>query len=178
MDFFMDSNNVVNRLIDVYEQHGEILVAVDFDDTIYNTHGRNAQYSMVIELLQELKPYARFMCFTASRKSRFPFIKRYWEANNLRMDVEVNENLFDMAWESRKPYFNVILDDRCGLRQTYEDLCAFLKHVSGKDINRLPKFTITVSDLDEALKNNMEVYNYFNNWALKFNMDNDPDGDV
>lgn len=138
MDFFMNSKNVVDRLLSVYKQHGKILIAFDFDDSVYNTHNRpDGSYDMVHELLKELKPYAKFMCFTASWKERFPFIREFCEKNDLPLDVEVNENLVELGWESRKPYFNAILDDRCGLRQTYEDLCEFLKIVSGKDINRL-----------------------------------------
>ena len=134
----MDSRNVVERLLSVYHEHGKILVAFDFDDTIYNTHNRqSSNYNMILELLQELKPYAKFMCFSCSETDRFPFIEQFCKNNNLRLDVGVNENLIDLEWSTRKPYYNIILDDRCGLRQTYEDLCTFLLHVSGENINRL-----------------------------------------
>lgn len=142
MDFFMDSRNVVDRLLAVYKEHGKLLIAFDFDDSVFNTHNRtNASYDLVHELLRELRPYARFMCFTASWEERFPFIKQFCNDNGLPLDVGVNDDLETLGWKTRKPYFNAILDDRCGLRQTYEDLCEFLKIVSGKDINRLPKET-------------------------------------
>ena len=45
----------LQRLIHEYEKHPELIVAFDFDNTIFDTHENGGDYSDVIELLKAAK---------------------------------------------------------------------------------------------------------------------------
>lgn len=133
----MLSETIVNRLLNIYFKHGLIIIAYDFDDTV-SPYRTTDSFEMVHELIRALKPYAKFLVFTASNESRFPYIEEYLRAHNLPYD-SINGDLVDLGWKSRKPYYNILLDDRSGLLQVYNELQEFLKIVSGKDTNKLNK---------------------------------------
>jgi hypothetical protein len=55
MDFYLNPENSKNRLIEEYKTHGSLVVAFDFDDTVYDFHKKRRLYNDVIDLLKKLK---------------------------------------------------------------------------------------------------------------------------
>lgn len=128
MNKFISKKNVFNRLMEDYRNHGKLIVAVDFDSTIYPYHVDD-DCSYVQDLVRRLKPYSHIIIFTASPESRFDFITEYCKDNDIPFDY-VNENVDAMKHnEGRKIYYNIILDDRGGLHECCGLLEAFLKEV-------------------------------------------------
>ena len=114
MDYYMDDQNVMNRLIKEYNKHGKLIVAYDFDNTVYDYHAEGHSYNQVVELLRELKSKGCYLIvFTASDKSKFDFIGDYLEDNDIPFDT-INENAPFVNFNSGKVYYNVLLDDRAG----------------------------------------------------------------
>jgi hypothetical protein len=46
MDFYLNPENSKNRLIEEYKTHGSLVVAFDFDDTVYDFHKKRRLYIM------------------------------------------------------------------------------------------------------------------------------------
>ena len=40
-DPYLDNNLCVDRLVENWKQHGKIIIAFDFDNTIYDYYGKN-----------------------------------------------------------------------------------------------------------------------------------------
>lgn len=126
MNKFMNRTNLFNRLVNDYQKHGKLIVAVDFDSTIFPYHQED-DCSYVQDLIRRIKPYSYIIIFTASPESRFDFIRNYCKDNNVPFDY-INENIEPMKInEGRKIYYNINLDDRSGLTECCELLEDFIK---------------------------------------------------
>lgn len=114
----------INRLIDDYKKHKNIIVAFDFDNTIYDYHHKGYCFDSVIELLRKCSDIGFTMVlFTANEnESKLKFCKQYCSANGIRIDF-INES---PIMNTRKPYYNILLDDRAGLAESYYILSTFL----------------------------------------------------
>lgn len=120
MDEYLKPNSSFLRLYNEYKQYGSLVIAYDFDNTIYDFHKKGETYENVIALLKELKEAGCYMiCFTANSDS--DFIYEYLEAREIPMDA-LNANPPFFKCLERKIYFNALLDDRAGLSQVYNEL--------------------------------------------------------
>lgn len=127
IDEYLNPEASLDRLLREYDQHKSLVVAYDFDSTVYDFHKKGQTYSMLIELLCELKSIGCYLiCFTANADREF--ITEYLKENNIPFDA-INENPPFFKCEERKIYYNVLLDDRAGLLQTYFELGFLLKLV-------------------------------------------------
>lgn len=114
------------RLNDEYKKHGKIIVAYDFDGTVYDFHGEGYKFPRVIDLIQRVRPYAHLVVYTASKEERFPFIKQYLRDNNIPFDA-INETPIGLnVPQGGKLYYNILLDDRAGLESALDTLEYFL----------------------------------------------------
>jgi hypothetical protein len=121
-DHYLDNKNVENRLIEEWLKYGKIIIAYDFDDTVYDYHQKGRSYTDVIELLRYCKKIgAYFMVFTSCDESQYPKITKYLTDNDIPFDT-INENLPFVTFTGRKCYYNILLDDRAGLPSAYEAL--------------------------------------------------------
>ena len=127
MDFYLNSDNSTNRLIDEYVQHNSLVVAFDFDDTVYDFHKKGRLYNDVIRLLKDLKTINCYLiCWTGQQD--LEFVSNYLSENNIPFNA-INENPPFHKSTSRKIYANAYLDDRAGLLQTYNNLQIVLKTI-------------------------------------------------
>jgi trehalose-6-phosphatase len=120
MDFYLNSENASNRLLEEYKEHNSLVVAFDFDDTVYDFHKKGRLYNDVIQLLKDLKSTNCYLiCWTGQQD--LEFVSNYLNQNNIPFDA-INENPPFHKSISRKIYANAYLDDRAGLKQVYDDL--------------------------------------------------------
>jgi FMN phosphatase YigB (HAD superfamily) len=132
MDFYLDTQNSVNRLLEEYKQYGTIAVAFDFDDTVYDFHKKGRTYDLVIELLRELKSINCYLiCWTG--QTDLTFVESYLTENEIPYDA-INENPPFYKSTSRKIYANAYLDDRAGLKQSFDELSALVKLIKNENI--------------------------------------------
>ncbi len=118
MDFYLNHNNALERLIREYKNYKSLVIAYDFDNTVYDYHGNGWQFEAVIELLHALKAIGCYLIiFTANED--ITFVESYCKEQNIPFDV-INEQPPFYKSKSRKIYYNALLDDRAGLRQTYD----------------------------------------------------------
>lgn len=55
MDLYLYEENVTERLITEWKKYGSLVVAYDFDNTVYDYHKEGHSYEYVIQLLREAK---------------------------------------------------------------------------------------------------------------------------
>lgn len=128
MDEYLIPTANSNRLIKEYKQYGSVVVAFDFDNTVFDYHKKGHTYPLVIGLLRELKEIGcSCICFTAAED--YEMITQYCKDNDIPLDgINTNPPFFTST--SPKIYFNALLDDRAGLISAYHDLRALINYVT------------------------------------------------
>lgn len=108
------------RLYQDYRKHNNLIVAFDFDNTIFDYHNNGGNYSEVINLLKECSDLGFTMIlFTANdSKTKLDWMWEYCNIYGIRVDY-INES---PVMNTVKPYYNILLDDRAGLESAYETL--------------------------------------------------------
>lgn len=132
MDFYLNPENSSNRLVDEYNKYGTLVVAFDFDDTVYDFHKKGRIYSDVIKLLQNLKAINCYLiCWTGNEDSEM--VVNYLIENKIPYDA-LNENPPFHKSGNRKVYANAYLDDRAGLKQVYDELNNLVSTIKTKNV--------------------------------------------
>lgn len=135
-DFYLDDNACINRLVLEYKKHNSIVIAYDFDDTVYDFHKKGRMYSDVIQLLRRAKNMGCYLIVWTGN-SDIVLITKYLNDNNIPFDA-INENPpFVVVKGPRKVYANIYLDDRAGLSASYHHLKRMLDIVHVPDFGEL-----------------------------------------
>lgn len=126
--FIKDSTLAIERLIEEYWKHNNLVIGVDFDDTIRDTFGRGLRN--IEKLVKKLKALQRdFNCtlcvWTANADEAL--VRKSWEEKGLNVDYYNESPIKKPHFNSVKPYFNVLLDDRAGLDSSYRQIKVLLK---------------------------------------------------
>lgn len=122
------------RLTREYLAHeGQLLVAFDFDNTVFDYHGEGGDYSCVINLLREAKSLGmKLILFTTEDNMERQLIKECWcEQNGIAPDY-VNKSPVMVG--SIKPYYNILLDDRAGLVAAFDQLSAVIDVIKSEKL--------------------------------------------
>lgn len=118
-DRFLNPTNAYQRLKEEFLKYGKLIIAYDFDSTVYDYHHTGETYERVIDLLRRYKDHAYLIVFTSSDEDRFEFIRGYLRENDIPFDA-VNEDAPHITFTGRKLYYNIMLDDRAGLSECYD----------------------------------------------------------
>ena len=102
--------------------HKGIIIAFDFDNTVYDYYEKNYTYTKVIDLLKECKNMGCVLILsTCCDESKFEFMKS--ECNKVGISIDyINESPPYIPFTGNKIYYNIMLDDRAGLSAAYEIL--------------------------------------------------------
>lgn len=127
----------VDRLVKEWQQHGKIIIAVDFDDTI-SPWSLNSQEecTVVIEALKQAKEVGAYLViFTACKIDRHIEIKEYCESKGVAIDG-INESPLVLPFGNQnKIYANIFIDDRAGLAESLTILTeAMIRVLEGNKI--------------------------------------------
>ena len=131
----MQDEHVMRRLLAQHETHGGLTVAVDFDNTLYDYHfeaekrlRKEYDFSELHKLLVRLKAAGCFIIIWTANDDE-EFVRRFLAEREIPYDV-INQNPPYFRSTSRKIFYNVLLDDAAGLRETYLLLCRFLELIT------------------------------------------------
>lgn len=126
-DEFLEYGKSYRRLYDEYKKHGSLVVGFDFDGTVHDYHKTGATYENVRQLLRDLKSIGcKTYCWTAYED--LDYVKQFCIDNNIPCDG-VNCDGIPLPWETRKPFFSVLLDDRAGLIQVTKELTTLVRTI-------------------------------------------------
>lgn len=127
LDEYLVPEASYNRLVTEYYKHKSLCIGFDFDGTVHDYHGKGTTYHQLIQLLRDLKEIGcKLICWTAYKDHSH--VIKFLEDNNIPFDG-VNIDGIVLPWDTRKPFFNALLDDRAGLIQVYNELTEFVKTV-------------------------------------------------
>ena len=116
-DRYTKDSEQIQRLTKEWIQHGKLIVAFDYDNTVFDYHEKGDTYETVISQLQALgKMGCEMICFTSCDESRFDDIRKYLKENNI-ICHGINKDSDAVPFRGRKIYYNVFYDDRAGLGQ-------------------------------------------------------------
>jgi len=114
----------VERLVNEWIQYDKIVLAVDFDDTIFHwRHTSKARCAEILDLVKWCQTVGAYiMIHTSSDKDRYDEIREYCASKGLKIDtINSNPILLPFGREG-KPYYNWQLCDRSGLDYAVEVL--------------------------------------------------------
>ncbi len=122
-DPFTTTSKCVERLLKEYNKHNRLIVAVDFDDTVFDYHSGGSGHERVLNALRECKKLGFYLVvWTASDPSRFDEMKVFMHDRGIKID-SINENPIPLPFGNHKKiYYNILLDDRAGLGQSLDTL--------------------------------------------------------
>jgi hydroxymethylpyrimidine pyrophosphatase-like HAD family hydrolase len=135
-DPYLNPLVAVQRLKDEFDKYGKLIVALDFDDTIYDFHKKGHTYNAVIDLVrrcQELGFY--IVMFTGTAKDKWPAMLEYCKSVGIN-PCAVNTNAMPLPFgNDGKIYYNVLLDDRAGLNEAFIALRETVLYAEQKKAN-------------------------------------------
>lgn len=120
-----------NRLKQDYLTHKSLFVAFDYDNTVFDYHNQGINYNEIIEILRTCKSLGfTLILFTGNEGEKLEVIKADLKNRNIPFDL-INEN---PLMKTRKPYYNILLDDRAGLKESYNSLKRLIDEIRNKEI--------------------------------------------
>lgn len=122
VDPYLDNKLCVERLVENWKLHNGIIIAFDFDNTVFDYYGKGYRYDKVIDLLRECKNMGcTLILSTCCEESKFEFMKNKCREVGISIDY-INESPPYIPFTGNKVYYNILLDDRAGLSAAYEIL--------------------------------------------------------
>lgn len=125
---YLNPHNALQRLRNDWNEHGKLIVAVDYDSTLMpylpEEYAYKEQFEEVRQLVRELSTMGCIIIiFTASDESRHGNIKASLKAMNIKWDLfnESPEYIPNIG-KTGKVYANAYLDDRAGLSEVFGHL--------------------------------------------------------
>ena len=129
MDEFLVPNASLKRLINEYIKYEQLIILVDFDNVLYDYYNIGSTHNMVIELVKEAKLILNAEIVIWTGNINIDFVKEYCTNNNIIFDG-INEhsqksvNYYNKLGSepTRKIFGNILIDDRSGAIQVYQEL--------------------------------------------------------
>lgn len=130
MDTYFDTIKCGDRLFFEWEKHPKLIIACDFDDTVFDFHKAGNDHSEIISLLKECKALGFYIVlFSASKPERYPFMIEFMKNIDIEIDG-INQNVIDLPYGNNgKIYYNILLDDRAGLFQAATTLLNVINRI-------------------------------------------------
>lgn len=116
----------IRRLVKEWVNHKSLIIAYDYDNTVFDYHNLGYEFKNVISTLRECKNYgAKFIVFSCSPKERYSEMVSYLTENDIPFDT-INENIVKLHGGEGKLFYNILLDDRSGLKSAHSILTVAL----------------------------------------------------
>lgn len=117
----MKQHKLLQKLLDQYYKHGSIIVAYDFDDTVYPYSLEVEELKDTVSLIKKLDSSGHTVyCYTSN--TDIEKVTLYLNYNRIPY-YSINKSPVDSVG---KQFYNVLLDDKSGLNETKEVLEIFL----------------------------------------------------
>jgi hypothetical protein len=121
-DPYINDLRCIKRLISEWVKHKSLVIAYDYDNTVFDYHNLGYQFNGLISLLRECKQHgAKFIVYSCSPTERYPEMVNYLTTNDIPFDT-INENIVELHGGQGKLFYNIFLDDRAGLKSAYSVL--------------------------------------------------------
>ena len=120
------------QLLKQYNQHGKLLIAFDFDDTVFPLNVGAVDVKPVHKVLQKAKAQGHtLIMFTCRHEPTEPLA--YCHSNNIAVDYFNTSPVLTKEVGLGKIYYNVLLDDKAGLEQAIYTLNQVLDYIEQQE---------------------------------------------
>lgn len=131
-DPYLSEDTVIDRLINEYHKYKNLIIAFDFDGTVYDFHNQGFKFPEVIKTLQECKKLGFYLyVFTANPNEEF--VATFLKENNIPYDA-INDSPVKANMNNKKPYYNILLDDRAGLSSSLFQLKQVISKIKNNEL--------------------------------------------
>lgn len=115
------------RLLEEYKAYGNLIIAFDFDNTVFDYKGLGDDYSYIIQLLKTCKDKSMVLVLFTVCTNPNELQKKidYLDECGIKPDYINTSPIFE---GSTKPYYNLLLDDRAGLEEAVQLLEFILQY--------------------------------------------------
>jgi glutamine synthetase len=120
----LDSEYRLKKIIRNYEKFGNVVVGVDFDFTLVDAV-TNETYQDIVKILKRGQRKEIIYCIWTANDSG-AYVKSKWVEAGLEFQY-YNDSPINPC--SRKPHFNILLDDSAGLKEALDLFVAFLDYL-------------------------------------------------
>jgi len=142
IDPYINDLNCIKRLISEWVKHKSLIIAYDYDNTVFDYHNLGYEFSGLIKLLRECKKYGgKFIVYSCSPVDRYGDMKSYLNSNDIPFDT-INENIIELHGGNGKLFYNIFLDDRAGLKSAYSILYVALSVIKEEPSDEKEAFEI------------------------------------
>lgn len=126
-DRYLNTEQSVIRLTEDFHLHGDLIIAFDFDNTVFDFHSTGDTFPELERMLKFLKFHGfTLILFTSRIGKELNYAIEYCEDNGYAPNF-INES---PVMKTKKPYYNILLDDRAGLNESYSILKQTLKNLN------------------------------------------------
>ena len=116
----------LERLRKEYNDYKSLYIAFDFDNTVFDYHQVGDTYPIVEKLLTECKQLGfKLILFTANEDEKLEKAIQYCTEHGYAPDY-INES---PIMKTRKPFYNLLLDDRAGLGESIKLLSELIQSI-------------------------------------------------
>lgn len=114
--------NLYDKIADIFAAHNNLIIAIDFDDTIYDWKNKGYDCDYVVDLVKRCqdKLNAKIILFTCRQGLHLTFAIDFCVEKGIKLHG-VNENP-DYPSTFGKPFYNIFLEDKASLGATCEAL--------------------------------------------------------
>lgn len=128
-------NILLTKLLNAYGEHNSLIVGVDFDDTVFpftkneeNVKRCDKVRNLLLSLKSRMEKRLILCLYSVADEQTLVYKKHIMDLYGLDPQY-INEGPVDSKWNSKKPYFNILLDDKTGLNDSVETLEKFLEEI-------------------------------------------------
>ena len=116
----------LERLRKEYNDYKSLYIAFDFDNTVFDYHQIGDTYPIIEKLLTECKQLGfKLILFTANEDEKLEKAIQYCTEHGYAPDY-INES---PIMKTRKPFYNLLLDDRAGLGEAIKLLSELIQSI-------------------------------------------------
>ena len=126
-DPYCNQHRAAERLYAEYTKHGNLIIGVDFDDTIYDCHANGYVFPVTIDVLKEAQALGCKLCVWTANADK-ALVHSVWADLGLTINY-YNESPIKFHDNQVKPYFNLLLDDRAGLSDALYSLITVVERI-------------------------------------------------
>lgn len=125
-DRYNSFSECLDRLKKEYDEYKSLYIAFDFDNTVFDYHQTGDTYPIIENLLIQCKSEGfKLILFTANEDEKLEQAIRYCTQRGYTPDF-INES---PVMNTRKPFYNLLLDDRAGLGEAVKLLFDLLESI-------------------------------------------------
>ena len=131
---YLTVEGCVDRLFEEYKKHPRLIVACDFDSTVFPWKlPEDTDFSDTFNVLHRAAKHKFFIVlFTASALERWQEMIKYMADRGIEV-AAVNRNIINLPYgDFGKIYYNILLDDRAALGQSIEILNKLIDRIENE----------------------------------------------